>query len=500
MLLVYPPVSRPCEPPAGIARLAGTIDRKKHSLSVVDANLDALLRTVNGPLELSDTWTRRSQKNLHSNLNYLRKSNIWNLDKYKRAVLDINRLFAGSLNSRGIKASLVNYTDKALSPVKSLDLLCAAEFPDKNPFYSFFKEWLVPQDDNLTGISLNFMSQALTAFSMMGYIRKHQPGTRIILGGGLVTSWMKIPEWKNPFEGLVNYMEAGPGEACIKRLLGVEADQVETCPDYDLFPCNDYISPGMILPYSASSGCFWQKCSFCPEKAEGNPYIPVHPERVSSELEFLTGKYRPALVHFLDNAMSPSLLKHLAKNPLNYPWYGFVRVTDDFKDPDFCMSLKRSGCVMLKMGIESGNQDVVNAMEKGIDLKTVSVTLENLKKAGIGTYLYFLFGTPFEGLKEARHTMDFIRRHHDSIDFMNISIFNLPAHGPDAERLRTFKFYEGDLSLYSDFEHPKGWNRAKVRAFLDSELRKDKIIRAIEQKNPLLFTSSHAPFFTESFS
>ena len=295
--------------------------------------------------------------------------------------------------------------------------------------------------------------------------------------------------------GLVDDMVAGPGEEYLRTLFGVQNIGKHVRPRYDLFPMNDYLSPGSILPYSASSGCYWKKCLFCPEKAEQNPYLPLSVDCVHDDLDSLIEMHKPALVHFLDNALSPSLLKILIARPLKAPWYGFVRITDHFRDPDFCVGLKRAGCAMLKIGIESGNQRVLDDLQKGIDLETASRALKNIKNAGIGTYLYFLFGTPPEGPLEARHTLDFVKKHCNVIDFLNLAIFNMPAHGPDVERYNTGKFYEGDLSLYSGFEHPKGWNRDKARSFLENEFKKDPAIRKIIRRDPPFFTSNHASFF-----
>jgi radical SAM superfamily enzyme YgiQ (UPF0313 family) len=116
---------------------------------------------------------------------------------------------------------------------------------------------------------------------------------------------------------------------------------------------------------------------------------------------------------------------------------------------------------MLKIGIESGDQGVLDALDKGINLDTVSIALKNLKEAGITTYLYFLFGTPPEGEKEARATMEFVKSHHEYIGFLNLAIFNMPLNSPDAVKYGTGEFYEGDLSLYSSFKHPKGWDRER---------------------------------------
>ncbi|NLA74567.1 MAG: radical SAM protein, partial [Deltaproteobacteria bacterium] len=350
-------------------------------------------------------------------------------------------------------------------------------------------------DDGLIGISLNFLSQALPAFAIAGYLKKEYPGIKIIMGGGLVTSWIKGPGWKNSFKGLVDEMVTGPGEEYLRDLLNIRERAAHVRPQYDLSPGDQYISPGFILPYSASSGCYWQKCGFCPERAEGNPYRPVPPDTVLDDLSLLIEKHRPSMVHILDNAISPALLRHLIKRPLNAPWYGFVRITDHFKDKGFCLDLKRSGCTMLKIGIESGDQGVLDALDKGLDLTTASIVLKNLKEAGIATYLYFLFGTPPEGEKEARHTMEFVKRHIDYIGFMNLALFNMPLNHPDADRYNRNQFYEGDLSLYTSFEHPKGWGRAKVRAFLDNEFRRDPDIREVVKRNPPFFTSNHAAFF-----
>jgi radical SAM superfamily enzyme YgiQ (UPF0313 family) len=500
MILVHPPLSKPCEPPAGIARLAGGIDCEKISLSVVDANLDGILRAISGPVKADDTWTRRSKKNLQAHLDYLRnRKHSWDIDRYTRAVMDIHRVMEKSFESAGVRMSLSDYRDRNLSPIKSADLLRAAEEPGENPFYPYFQDWFIPQSsamqDGLAGFSLNFLSQALTTFSMIGYLRNEKPDARIILGGGLVTSWLKRPGWRNPFGGLVDDIVAGPGEAYFRNLFGIKDVTLHVRPRYDIFPIEYYLSPGFILPYSASSGCYWKNCLFCPEKAEGNPYVPLSADCVQDDLASLIEMHRPVMVHFLDNAMSPSLLKGLIARPLNVPWYGFVRITDHFRDPDFCVGLKQSGCVMLKIGIESGDQGVLDYMQKGIDLDTVSLSLKNIKNAGIGIYLYFLFGTPTEGQSEARHTLDFVKRHSHAIDFLNLAIFNMPANGPDVERYNTSKFYEGDLSLYSNFEHPKGWTRDKIRAFMDNEFKRDPAIRNIIRRNPPFFTSNHAAFF-----
>ncbi|MDD5168353.1 MAG: hypothetical protein PHN75_06010 [Syntrophales bacterium] len=202
---------------------------------------------------------------------------------------------------------------------------------------------------------------------------------------------------------------------------------------------------------------------------------------------------KPSVIHFLDNAMSPSLLNALSKEDIRVPWYGFARVTEQLTDQDYCNRLGKTGCVMLKLGLESGSQGVLDSLCKGINLGTASSALKAIKAAGISTYVYILFGTPAETLDDAGKTLDFIVRYGEDIDFLNVAIFNLPADS--AEGLETRPFYAGDLSLYEDFVHPSGWNRPQIRRFLDREFKRHRVVAAILRNDPPVFTSNHASFF-----
>ncbi len=504
MILIYPPVAKPCEPPAGIAKLCGALNHHRIKYSVLDANLEGLLSLLKTPPASSDTWTCRAFRHLSRHLISLKGWDAYQEDgRYRRAIKDLNRLLEMAGRSSGVRLGLTNYQHEELSPIRSTDLIRAAEKPEENLFYPYFKkrlaEHLKNEQPSVIGFSLNYLSQALCTFAMIGFLRQECPGVKLVLGGGLVTSWLRRPHWQNPFKGLVDHLVAGPGEAPLLSLGGVQSENDHYRPNYDSLPIRDYFAPGPILPYSASSGCYWNKCSFCPERAEGNPYVAIPVEEVILDLLHLVDREKPVLIHLLDNAISPSLMKAISEHPLGVPWYGFVRTTRHLADPDFCLALKRSGCVMLKLGLESGDQTVLDDLQKGIDLEEASSALRNLKEAGIATYVYLLFGTPPEGLIEARKTLEFVVKHHDCIGFLNLAIFNMPLYGPEAQQMETKTFYEGDLSLYTSFDHPKGWSRQSIRQFLDKEFKRHPAIASILRRDPPVFTSNHAPFFCDGF-
>jgi hypothetical protein len=499
MILVNPPVVKPCEAPAGVAKLAGALKHHRIPCTVLDANLEGLRSLLKQVPDRKDTWTKVSSRRLAANLEQLtRPEGYENFDRYKRAVMGVNRILGTAARTKGIRLSLANYTDQNLSPLRSADLIRAWEKPEDNLFYPYFSQWLLSllEKHETVGLSLNYLSQALCAFAMAGFLKKQSKNLKVILGGGLVTSWMSRPDWKNPFEGLVDLMVSGPGEEPLLSLAGVSGKSEPVVPDYEDLPCKDYFAPGFILPYSASSGCYWAKCSFCPENAEGNSFKPAPVQEVVQDLRTLYESRKPTLIHFLDNALSPALLKALLGKPPGGPWYGFARITKDLKDPDFCDALRRSGCRMLKLGLESGDQEVLDSLGKGIDLPVASAALKSLKRAGIAAYVYLLFGTPAESPEAAERTLDFTVDHSDCIDFLNIAIFNMPARGTDADQFETKNFYEGDLSLYREFVHPLGWNRSAVRQFLDKRFKRHPAVAAILRRDPPFFTSNHAPFFS----
>ena len=502
MLLIYPPVAKPCEPPAGIARLAGALRGHNLPCTLLDANLEGQLFLLAGQAAPADTWGKRACRNLSANLAGLRTPELYaSQARYRRAVADVNRVLELAGQARNLTLSLANYQDPELSPLKSADLLQAAATPETNIFYPYFSARLAAllrePGQETVGISLNYLSQALPAFAMAGFLRQRFPEVRLVLGGGLTTSWLRNPGWRNPFAGLFDLLVAGPGEEALLRLSGREADPRPYPPDYTGLPLADYLAPGLILPYAASSGCSWHRCTFCPEKAEQNPYCATAPDQVQAELRGLIRTTRPVLLHFLDNELSPKLLTALAEHPPGVNWYGFTRINRALADPAFCLALRRAGCVMLKLGLESGNQKVLTAMHKGIRLETAARALTALHAAGIATYVYLLFGTPAETLVEARDTLTFTVRHSQAITWLNLAVFNMPLASPEANRLEVSRFSAGDLSLYTDFAHPRGWGRKEVRRFLEQEFKRAPAIAAILRRDPPHFTSNHAPFFAD---
>jgi hypothetical protein len=455
-----------------------------------------------------DTWTRRALEHSAANCAALRSPGTYrHFKRYERAVLDLNKALKVISKPFKAEAGLANYTDSQRSPLRSQDLLDAAIHHRSSPFYPLFKKRietvLASVDISAIGVSLNYVSQALPAFALLGFLSEHWPEIPRILGGGLVTSWcaQALRHQARPFAGLVDTLLPGPAEVSLARLLASDSlpsqmiGQYQTVPDFSDFSSHAYFAPVKILPFNFSSGCPWKRCTFCPEQVENSPYRSLSTGAALMQLGNLATAYHPGLLHITDSEIATNHLRALAEHGPGLPWYGFARFGESLTDPGFCRALAGSGCKMLQLGFESGDQQVLDAMGKGTSLPQIERILENLAKASIGTYLYILFGTPAEDRTAALRTRDWLVSRADLIDFMNIAIFNMPMGSVDAARLVSRPFDEGDLALYTDFEHPAGWNRRDIRSFIANEFADSIAIRTILSRTPPVFTSSHAAFF-----
>jgi radical SAM superfamily enzyme YgiQ (UPF0313 family) len=518
MLLIFPPVAKPCEPPAGAALLSSALKEQGLPCAVYDANIEGLLYLIHSKIVPVDSWSRRALKNRETIINDLKDNKLYdNMDRYHQKVYDLNKLLSISVNVKRFKVTLSDYSDLKLSSVNSSDLLKSAKLYQENPFYDFFEDKIRLQiqnsDSQYIGVSLCYLNQALVSFALAGWIKDNFKDKKIVMGGGLVSSWMSRPDYNNPFENLIDHMIKGEGEQPLLELCGKTAVlKRHYVPDYDFVKDNLYLAPGKVLPFRASIGCYWSKCRFCPEKAETRPYSSQKAAKVLDDLKLIDQKYSPDYIHLIDNAVTPVFLKALSKERFKFKWYGFVRFEKIFMDINFCHDLKKSGCDMLKLGLESGDQKVLDQMNKGTDLTMVSIILENLHKAGILTFVYLLFGTSFENKAAAFKTLEYVKDHEKYIDYLNLAVFNLPRFSEDAGNLLTQEFYHGDLSLYLNFEHPAQWGRRQVKQFLDKKFKKQISKRSISngaeskkktsksfgiRKNPAFFSSNHAMFFTK---
>ena len=527
-LLIQPPALKASEPPLALAILRASLQQQGCVASVLDANLGAYLYLLDdnrlGQLagEQPATRVKRALRHREKSLHQLRSLPATkSFARYGTAVSHLNQLLSLYCpQSSGERLTLGDYQHNDYSVFNPADLERFAAGRARTLFRDYFVAELLPQIVALApasiALSINYLHQIFPAFELAGLLKQQFPTLPILAGGGVITSWQEPLRRENIHFSVFDRIIFGPGEAPIVDILRgragddyflKDASRIAFSPDFDFAKLPEYLSPQPVLPVSASRGCYWQNCLFCPEAA-----APVHPFATAENTSFpkllrsLSERYGVATFHLTDNAIPVSVLKSLADQPAELAglsWFGFVRFEQALEDGEFVQRLAESGCRMLQLGLESGSQQVLDRLKKGIQLSSVEKILQNLAAAGIATYVYIMLGTPGETEEDAELTREFLLQHADQIGFLNLSIMNLPrssglldepqAYGISASKLRDVN---GPLGLYHDFQSAGDWDRAAARRFLDKRLLGSAVIRAIVNRTPPVFSSNHAMFFS----
>ena len=530
VLLLQPPALKPAEPPLALAILLAHLRAQDLAATAIDANLAAYLYLLDGERLASragatdETSLRRALRHRASSLQLLRSpAATQNFARYNTAVRYLNRLLSLWNSDDGQeRLTLGDYQHNGLSPFNPQDLELVASGDAGTLFTAYFREELLPQvlelQPRTIAISINFLHQTLPAFELAGLLSRALPDAQLVAGGGLITSWqeplrrlkLRLP----PYDRLV----FGPGETALTTLAKGQAEghyvladatTISFVPDFSFARLADYFSPEPVLPLSASRGCYWQRCLFCPEAAAPvHPYTASRPAELPDLMRQLAERYGIRHIQLTDNAVPVNMLKVLADRAdalADLNWFGFVRFEPILEDAAFVAQLAQSGCRMLQLGLESGSQPVLDRLGKGVRLESVARILDNLSAAGIASFVYIMLGTPGETEVDAERTLAFLELHAEKIGFLNLAIMNLPRASklldtPEQYGIATADPIKTDnpLGLYQQFHSDSDWNRAAARRFLDQRLLGSAAIRAIVNRTPPLFTSNHAVFFSGS--
>lgn len=509
MILVYPPVARPTEPPLGMAVVAGILQRAGVDYEVLDLNAEAfhLLLSEHFPSPTtSDTFSKRAVGRLQEYVQKLCSPAILSQPtEYASAVSHIQRaLWLRTAASGGPRFTLTDFRHPKLSPLSTQDLCHMALERSMGPVGKWLEHRVIQRlrstKARCLGISIQYLSQALPAMALAGAAKQAAPEVKIVAGGALVTSWAKLGRLPrlNPW---VDMLIPGGDLSPLAQILALEPQSLnldQPFPEFRGFPWEYYLSPQRVVPTFTSLGCYWGRCSFCPEADEGKSLRFVNPGAIRDRLGKTVRETGAEWVHITDNAIPPKSLASLAKSDVPGQWFGFARFEPVLCGRELARDLYRSGCRMLQLGLESGSTRILERLGKGIDLHTVSRVLANLHGAGIATYVYVLFGIPGETLEDAKKTLEFVADNEAFIDYLHCSILNLPRtarHVGDLE-LRELGSRKGqDLSLYTGFRTAQGMDRKTARQFLQREFIRAPRIAEILKRDPPVFTSAHAALF-----
>jgi radical SAM superfamily enzyme YgiQ (UPF0313 family) len=162
----------------------------------------------------------------------------------------------------------------------------------------------------------------------------------------------------------------------------------------------------------SSRGCPY-RCNWCAKPIYGDYFSVRSPLSVAQEMRKL--KYECGAEHlwFADDifGLRPKWVRDLANEverlDAAIPFKMQSRV--DLMTPDAVHALHRAGCAEVWMGVESGSQKILSAMDKGTRVDQIAVARENLRKEGIRACCFLQFGYPGENWQDIQQTIALVR-------------------------------------------------------------------------------------------
>jgi anaerobic magnesium-protoporphyrin IX monomethyl ester cyclase len=175
-------------------------------------------------------------------------------------------------------------------------------------------------------------------------------------------------------------------------------------PAWDLLDLKRYALPLVDKPYvlvETSRGCPYA-CDFCVAPIhQGHKFRERSPKALVDEIE---RTYRELGIEFfylwgdtvtLNVKSFSAFCDELIARKLPIQWFGNARA-DNLTDPAFVHRLRRAGCWMLALGIESESDDVRKNMVKRLERQKIQTAFRNMRAAGIKSFAFFIFGYPGE--------------------------------------------------------------------------------------------------------
>lgn len=162
-----------------------------------------------------------------------------------------------------------------------------------------------------------------------------------------------------------------------------------------------------------SRGCPFD-CAWCSKPTFGRSYRQQSVGRVLDEIRALKERYGVDYIRFCDDvfgiqrAWLEELLGRMIDERLDVQFECLARV--DLLKPDLLEKMRKAGLARVYVGVESGSQRMLDAMNRGTKLAQVERAAEALRKEGIRQYWFLMLGYPGETLEDITETLRLFRR------------------------------------------------------------------------------------------
>lgn len=174
----------------------------------------------------------------------------------------------------------------------------------------------------------------------------------------------------------------------------------------------------------ATRGCPF-RCNFCMWNQvmyQGGKYRMFKPKRIVDEMKECQEKYKTREIYFDDDTFTANkqhvldLCKEIKRRKLKIHWsvMGDAMVTDE----EMVEVMYQAGCIGMKFGVESGNQEILRRIEKPVDFAKLKKFTDWCAKRRIKTHATFTFGLSGETKETMKDTFNLAKELDvDSVQF-----------------------------------------------------------------------------------
>ncbi|OGS12596.1 MAG: hypothetical protein A2234_08935 [Elusimicrobia bacterium RIFOXYA2_FULL_58_8] len=290
---------------------------------------------------------------------------------------------------------------------------------------------LLGEGTPVLGISTSLLFNPDSVRRIVTKARSINPKVIIVLGGASARhpEIMELGDiavtgpGEKPLLDIVNVLKAGGSLSDIKGIWHrVDGRMAYTgdaaCPPMDDLPFPDW--PAAVFhssncyPLEDSRGCV-HSCAFCSYPNSGG-HVFRAPALVVDELAKNREKAGIRLYRFMDSDLAArpehteKLCELIAARGLDLQWSCYARVDSLVKRPGLAAKMRAAGCVNVFLGIESGDDGILGAMNKGYGSAMIPEGVAAAREAGILTHGNFIIGFPGETSATVDATLEIIRR------------------------------------------------------------------------------------------
>ena len=180
-------------------------------------------------------------------------------------------------------------------------------------------------------------------------------------------------------------------------------------------PIDKYYIGYLLHPYLSlytGRGCY-SRCTFClwPQTTAGRRYRTRSPRLVIEEIARAREMFPEVKEFFFDDDTftgKPGRVEEIARGlaPLNVTWSCSARANVPEKT---LAIMKESGVRLVMVGIESGSDEILKNVKKGITTELSRKFVKTCKKFGIAIHANYMIGLPGETRETIRRTIDFAK-------------------------------------------------------------------------------------------